>query len=125
MTQRIVFPTDEHHGLLAKRGAHFGRAAFYTVVDVSTNGAVQDVTVVRNGGHKNGGCTDAVTAICELGADALVVSGIGVSPLKGLMNRGLRVFRDTDSDNVHTSLHALLDNQLTLIQPSQSCQHHH
>ena len=125
MTQRIVFPTDEHHGLLARRGAHFGRAAFYTIVDISDDGSVSDVSVVENEGHESGGCGNAVNAICSLGADALVVSGIGASPLKGFMNRGLRVFRDTVSGNVHASLHALLANRLTPMQLQQSCSHHH
>ena len=35
MSKRIVFPTNEHHGLLSKRDAHFGRANFYTVVDIA------------------------------------------------------------------------------------------
>lgn len=125
MKQRIVFPTDEHHGLLARRGAHFGRAAFYTVVEIESDGTIHDVAVVENGGHESGGCGSAVNAICELGADALVVSGIGASPLKGFMNRGLKVFRDTVSGNVHASLHALLADRLHLMQPSQSCSHQH
>jgi len=125
MIQRIVFPTDEHHGLLARRGAHFGRAAYYTVVEIDRDGAVRNVAVVANGGHKSGGCGDAIRSICDLGATALVVSGIGASPLKGFTQRGLKVFRDTVSGNVHTSLNALLSGRLNPMQLEQSCSHHH
>jgi|GEM_PF-6884769 len=30
----IIFPTMKEDGLGAKRGAHFGKATFYTAVDV-------------------------------------------------------------------------------------------
>ena len=28
----VVFPTDENSGYLSKRGAHFGKVKFYTII---------------------------------------------------------------------------------------------
>lgn len=124
MSRKIVFPTNEHHGLLSKRDAHFGRANFYTVVEVADNGHIEDVIVVKNKGHKESGCGGAVENICILGADALIVSGIGGSPLQGFAQRGLAVYHDNTSFNVHQSLQAYLENRLSLMQPDMSCSHH-
>ena len=49
MNKKIVFPTNEAEGLRSRRGAHFGRANFYTVVEIDASGSVTDVTVVKNG----------------------------------------------------------------------------
>lgn len=124
MSKRIVFPTNEHHGLLSKRDAHFGRANFYTLVDIADNGVIEDVVVVKNEGHKESGCGGAVENICKLGADTLIVSGIGGSPLRGFVQKGLAVYYDDHSPNVHQSLHAFLEKQLPLMQPEMSCSHH-
>lgn len=124
MNRKIVFPTNEHHGLLSKRDAHFGRANFYTVVDISPEGNIEDVIVVKNEGHKASGYGGAVENICVLGADALIVSGIGGSPLQGFTQKGLAVYHDNRSLNVEQSLKAFLSDQLTLMQPDMSCSHH-
>lgn len=124
MKQRIIFPTNEQEGLLSKRGAHFGRANYYTLVEVDEGGVINDVVIVKNRGHENGGCTSAVDNICALQADALVVSGIGGSPLKGFNERGLDVYYDNASSNVHESLFAYLNKKLVRMQPEMSCRHH-
>lgn len=124
MTRRIVFPTNQPEGLLSKRGAHFGRAGFYTLVDINEAGVVTDVAVVQNPGHSDGGCSNAVDNICQLEADALIVSGIGGSPLKGFNQRGLAVYFDSASATVQEALNAFLSGSLAPMSPEQSCSHH-
>ena len=34
---RLVFPTNEDMGYLSKRGAHFGKAKFYTVITLKNS----------------------------------------------------------------------------------------
>jgi predicted Fe-Mo cluster-binding NifX family protein len=124
MNTKIVFPTNENHGLLSKRDAHFGKAYFYTVVEINPEGTIEDVIVVKNEGHAASGCGGAVENISVLGADALIVSGIGGSPLQGFAQKGLPVYHDNISMNVAQSVNAFLANQLTLMQPHMSCTHH-
>ncbi len=50
---QLVYPTDEDMGYLSKRGAHFGKAKFYTIVTVVEN-AIRDVEVHVNPGHSGG-----------------------------------------------------------------------
>jgi predicted Fe-Mo cluster-binding NifX family protein len=124
MARTIVFPTDENSGLSAKRGAHFGRARFYTVITLDDNNEIQSVQSLPNPGHSESGCGGAVTNIRDLGADALVVSGIGGSPLKGFLQQNINVFYDNVSQTVHASLAALGAGKLVAMQPDMSCSHH-
>jgi len=124
MARTIVFPTDENNGLASLRGAHFGRARYYTVVTLEDNGEIIKVDGIKNTGHTEGGCGGAIRNITDLGADALVVAGIGGSPLKGFIQRGLNVFHDNISVTVQASLAAMSAGRLAAMQPEMSCSHH-
>ncbi|KFL35164.1 MULTISPECIES: NifB/NifX family molybdenum-iron cluster-binding protein [unclassified Sulfurospirillum] len=120
----IIFPTMKEDGLGAKRGAHFGKATFYTAVDVM-DGIVQEVSVHKNPGHVTGGCANAVANIQALGADTLVVSGIGGDPLKKFLHVGIDVYFDDKNDTVEDALRDFLAGKTAKINPDHSCEHHH
>ncbi len=119
----IVFPTMKEDGLSAKRGAHFGRANFYTVVNVEEN-IVKEITIHKNPGHVTGACADAVTNIQSLGADALIVSGIGGEPLKKFLAVGIDVYFDDKNEVLEDSLRAFLAGNVAKIDPNHTCSHH-
>jgi len=108
---RIVFPTDENMGYLSKRGAHFGKAKFYTIITLE-NDKIVDVDVQENGGHGTGACGSAVSNIMSLNPDALVVSGIGGSPAEGFKKAGLDLYFDAKSATVKESVDMLVANKL-------------
>jgi len=111
---KIIYPTDEDMGFLSARGAHFGKANFYTIITLKDD-TIEDVEVVKNPGHDGGACGNAVTNIMDLNPDALVVSGIGSSPAKGFANAGLDVYYDKTSPTVKESIEMLLLNKLQKI----------
>ncbi len=100
---RVVFPTDENNGYLSKRGAHFGKAKFYTIITLE-DGKIVDVEGVANSGHDANACGNAVANIMSLNPDALVVSGIGASPAEGFLKAGLDVYFDQESATVQDSI---------------------
>ncbi|NEW61210.1 dinitrogenase iron-molybdenum cofactor biosynthesis protein [Sulfurovum sp. bin170] len=100
---RLVFPTDENMGYLSKRGAHFGKAKFYTIITLE-NSKIVDVEGVANGGHGTGACGSAVSNIMSLNPDALIVGGIGGSPAQGFAKAGLDVYFDQSSPTVEKSI---------------------
>ena len=108
---RVVFPTDENMGYLSKRGAHFGKAKFYTVITIEDEKIV-DVEGVENPGHSGGACSNAVTNIMSLNPDALVVSGIGGSPAQGFLEAGLDLYFDMESPAVKDSIDRLIRGEL-------------
>lgn len=120
---KLVFPTDEDMGYLSRRGAHFGKAKFYTVVTVE-NGAIADVAGFVNPGHDAGGCGNAVTNIMALHPDALVVSGIGGSPAKGFEQAGLTVYVDRESSTVRDAVSRFVDNTLPALGGQGTCSAH-
>jgi len=108
---RLVFPTNENEGYLSKRGAHFGKAKFYTIVTVK-DGEIVDVAGVENPGHSTGACANAVTNIMSLKPDALIVGGIGGRPAQGFAEAGLDLYFDQSSDTVQDSLKMFIDGKL-------------
>lgn len=120
---RLVFPTNENRGYLSKRGAHFGKAKFYTIITLQ-NQQILDVEVIENPGHSTGECTNAINNIMELKPDALIVNGIGRSPAKGFANNGLAVYFDKDSQTVNDSIDQFLLENLKLIGANGTCSTH-
>ncbi len=108
---RVVFPTNENAGYLSKRGAHFGKAKFYTII-VLENDNIIDVEVQENPGHNSGACGNAVTNIMSLKPDALVVGGIGGRPAQGFAEAGLDVYFDQTSPTVQDSLKMFIAGSL-------------
>ena len=111
---RLVYPTDEADGTISKRGAHFGKAKYYTIVTLTEN-TISDVEVIANPGHATGGCSDAVANIMNLNPDALIVGGIGASPAQKFSDVGLSVYHDAQSPTVQESIIAYTNNQLSQI----------
>ncbi len=119
----IIFPTMKEDGLGAKRGAHFGKANFYTAIKVE-DGIVKDVIVHKNPGHVTGACANAVSNIQALGCDKLVVSGIGGEPLKKFIAVGIDVFYDDKNENVEDALRDFLAGKTAKIDPNHTCASH-
>ncbi|HFS85363.1 MAG TPA: dinitrogenase iron-molybdenum cofactor biosynthesis protein [Campylobacteraceae bacterium] len=120
---KIAFPTDENMGYLSPRGAHFGKARYYTIVTLE-EGRITDVKGVQNPGHDAGGCGNAVANIVSLGVDALVVAGIGGSPAEGFARAGLPVYVDRESPTVGVSVEKLAQGQLAQIGAKGTCSAH-
>jgi len=120
---RIIFPTDENNGYLSKRGAHFGKAKFYTIITLENNKII-DVQTQVNPGHNSGACGNAVMNIMSLNPDALIVGGIGGSPAQGFAKAGLDVYVDQDSQTVQESIAKFIEGSLAKIGDQGTCSVH-
>jgi len=120
---RVVIPTSSPDGLLAKRGAHFGKAPFYVIVDIE-NDKIKDVNFTQNPGHSGGACGNAVLNIKNLGADALIVSGIGQRPLIGFMEAGIKVYFDDKSLTVEEAINKFINSEIKEISLENACGRH-
>lgn len=120
---KLVFPTDTNEGYLSERGAHFGRANFYTVVALE-DGKIVDVEGTKNPGHKTGGCGNAIANIMDLNPDVLIVGGIGGSPAQGFTKAGLDVYFDRVSRTVEDSIKMFLDGKLEKSAGQGTCSTH-
>ena len=120
---RVVFPTDENMGYLSARGAHFGKAKFYTVVTLKDN-KILEVEAIENPGHSGGTCGNAVANIMSLEPDALVVSGIGASPAEGFAKAGLDLYFDQNSPTVEHSIAMIIEGKLDKSTGNGTCKTH-
>ncbi len=120
---RLIFPTDESNGYLSKRGAHFGKAKFYTIITLE-NDKIIYVECVSNQGHSGGACGNAVANIMALNPDALVVSGIGGSPAQGFAQAGLDLYFDQNSATVETSIKMFISGKLEKSTGNGTCSTH-
>ena len=120
---RLIFPTDEDSGYLSKRGVHFGKAKFYTIITLE-NDKIVDVEVQQNPGHSGGACGNAVINIMSLNPDALIVSGIGGAPAQGFSKAGLKVYFDQKSHTVEESIKMLVANKLEKSSGQGTCSTH-
>ena len=122
ITIRLAIPSELPGGLDAQRAGHFGRCACFTLVDVTTAG-VQDVEVLRNAPHTEGGCMAPVLVLAEHNVDALVVQGIGGRPLMGFNQVGIAVHAGVGLD-VRTSVDAFIRGELAVVGLEGACSHH-
>jgi len=120
---RLLFPTDKNMGYLSPRGAHFGKAKFYTIITLEDEKIV-DVQSVENQGHDSGACSNAVANIMAHNPDVLIVSGIGASPAQGFIDVGLDVYFDTTSPTVEKSIELFLAGSLEKSVGNGTCSVH-
>jgi predicted DNA-binding protein (UPF0251 family)/predicted Fe-Mo cluster-binding NifX family protein len=120
-TARIAVPSEAPGGLDAQRSGHFGRAEYFTMIDV-VDGALGEVRVLRNAPHSEGGCMGPVRTLAEQNVTALVVDGIGGRPLSGCNQVGIAVHAGTGND-VRGAVEAFLRGELPLVGLRGTCQH--
>lgn len=120
---KLVFPTDENMGKLSPRGAHFGKANYYTIVTLD-GGVIKEVVGVQNPGHQTGGCGNAVDNIMSLEPDALIVAGIGGRPAAGFAEAGLALYFDQVSPTVEESVKRFIAGDLVKSDGQGTCGAH-
>lgn len=116
---RLAVPADSGDGLKAPRSGHFGKCAYYTLVDILDN-EVQQVIPLQNGGHVQGGCFAPVMLLQGNHVNKLIVAGIGGRPLQGFQQVGIEVFSG-GGYTVEETVNMFLNNKIGPITNDQVC----
>ena len=111
MVSRIVVPTVNENGLDAKLAEHFGRAPYFTVVDLDEKGAVTSVRTISNVGEHFGGGGYVHDNILELKPNAVIAYGMGPRGLSGFQDAGVAVLK-ANSDTVKGIIDEYKDDKL-------------
>ncbi len=122
MTKRIVVPSEDQQGLNSHLGQHFGRALYYTVVELNDDGTVSSVKTVANKGEHFGGVGEAHGHLLELEPDAIVAYGMGPRGLISFQNAGIAVLK-ANADTVGEVIAAYKENKLQEL--TEGCEHAH
>ncbi len=124
MTERVIVPTEDQQGLNAKLAQHFGRAPYYTIVELGENGEVSNVKAVPNVGEHAGGMGSSHDHILEYKPTALIVYGMGPRGLTTFQSAGVAVLK-ANADTVSEVISAYKNDALSELTDGCEHAHHH
>ncbi len=116
----IAIPSNAPGGLDAAVSDHFGHCAAFTLVELQDAGTVS-VHVMPNTGHAQGGCLAPVMQLKQAGADAMVAGGMGMRPLAGFQQEGIRVFHSGGAATVGDAVRRVAEGRAQEFGPAQVC----
>ena len=120
MKTLIAVPSELPGGLDAGLGAHFGHCDLYTLVAVE-DGAVQQVDVVPNVPHQQGGCMAPVQYLSQKGVKQLIAGGMGLRPLMGFNQVGIDVYYGGGFQKVGDAINAIIAGKLPQFSQENTC----
>jgi predicted Fe-Mo cluster-binding NifX family protein len=117
---KIAIPSEAPGGLDAPVSQHFGHCPVFTMV-ILDNGQVENVEVVPNVPHQQGGCMAPVNALKDAGAQALVAGGMGMRPLSGFQSVGIDVYFNEGAPTVADAVRLISEGKARIFGPAQTC----
>jgi predicted Fe-Mo cluster-binding NifX family protein len=120
MSKIIAIPSSQPGGLEAPIGAHFGHCDLYTLVTVDGDN-IQDVKVIPNVPHQQGGCMAPVNYLAQQGVAELIAGGMGMRPLMGFNQVGIEVFFGANSQTVGEAVNAAIAGTLQRFSQEHTC----
>ncbi|MFZ7128466.1 MAG: NifB/NifX family molybdenum-iron cluster-binding protein [Desulfobacterales bacterium] len=120
MPTLVAIPSTMPGGLDAPLGAHFGHCDLYTLVSVN-GGTVENVEVIPNVPHQQGGCMAPVQYLASKGTKALIAGGMGLRPLMGFNQVGIQVFFGGDAKTVGEAVNGFLEGRLPEFRQEHTC----
>jgi predicted Fe-Mo cluster-binding NifX family protein len=117
---RIAIPSTGNGGLDGQRSEHFGHCETFTLVDVE-NGEISKVNIISNQEHQEGCCMVPMNTLSNLKVNALIVSGIGLSPLIGFNEVGIDVYHNAICPEIKPVVENLIAGKLQMLSTDQTC----
>ncbi len=111
MPNRIVIPTASQDGLNALLAEHFGRAPYFTVVELNDNGEVTNVKTVANVPHSSGRMGQPHEVVLGLNPNAIIAYGMGRRGISSFQSVGIAVLR-ANANTVNEVITAYKKNKL-------------
>ena len=120
MEKIIAIPSENPGGLDAGVGAHFGHCDLYTLVQI-VDGEMTGVKVIPNVPHEQGGCLAPVQHLAGSGVTQLIAGGIGMRPLMGFNDVGIKVYYGGGAQTVGDAVIAMLKGDLPEFKQENTC----
>lgn len=119
---KVAIPTLGRGGLDCERSGHFGHCDCFTVVEVE-NGELGAVSVIDNPSHEEGGCMRPVALLAENGIDAIVAAGMGMRPMMGFAQAGIRALFENQTPGVGDVARMAAAGELPEMTADNACHH--
>jgi predicted Fe-Mo cluster-binding NifX family protein len=117
---RVCIPTSDDAGLNGRLSQHFGRCAYFTLVDVET-GRVEILPNARSH-HESGNCGGALDQLAGGAVDAVICRGLGHRALERLRSQGLTAYT-TGAWGVAEAVRELRTGRLSAFPEEETCRH--
>jgi len=117
---RVAIPSEGEGGLDGVRSGHFGHCDVFTCIDIE-DGVVKDVSTIKNLEHVQGGCMVPVNLLAGNNVNAIVVGGIGMRPLMGFNQVGIKVYHEAQQPKIRPVVEAFIDGKIPVIEENQVC----
>lgn len=92
MTDKLIVATENQDGINAPLAEHFGRAPYFTIVELDNN-EVSNVSTVKNVSEHVGGTGSPHDYITQLQPKALIVYGMGPRGIMAFQSAGIEVLK--------------------------------
>ena len=117
---RIAVPSNGLGGMDGTRAGHFGHCDCFTFFDVE-DGEIKEITTLQNQEHSQGGCMVPVNLLADNNVKYLIVGGIGMRPLMGFKQVGIKVYHEDKQEAIKPVVEAMLEGKLAEIEDNQVC----
>jgi len=116
----IAVPSEAPGGLDAEVSAHFGHCAAFTLIHVD-DGTIGEVSTLDNLPHEQGGCMAPVMLLKQNDVEALLAGGMGMRPLAGFQQVGIKVFHNSTPGKVREAVERYIDGKCEEFGEAQTC----
>lgn len=121
MTTRVLIPTQDMNG--TEIADHFGRAPYFTIIDLDDNGTTIEMKVHPNAGEHSGGKGHAHDNVLHYNPKAIIVQGMGPRGIMGFQSKNIAVLR-ANSKSVQEIIQAFSQNILDELTEGCADAHH-
>jgi predicted Fe-Mo cluster-binding NifX family protein len=118
---RVVIPTSSQNG--KEIADHFGRAPYFTVVDLDDDGTLVAINVYPNTGEHSGGRGHAHDNILKYNPRAVIVQGMGPRGIISFQTQNIAVLQ-ANSRFVEEIIEAYSRNELSELTEGCAEAHH-
>ncbi len=118
--RKIVIPVLEEKGAKSQISEHFGRAPYFTIVEIDESGEVTSLEIIPNTSEHFGGVGYPPERILALNPDAVITFGMGMRALNWFQQVKVAVLK-TNSNTVEEIIEEYLNDELEEL--TEGCHH--
>ena len=121
MNRRLLIPVANSTG--THLAEHFGRAPFFLIIDIDSDGNIVERTIHPNSGEHSGGRGHAHDNVHRLNPNVVIVSGMGPRGIQSFQTASIPVLR-ANTTSIDDLIRAYLNNELQELTEGCADAHH-